>query len=164
MTLEPLPPLLLLEDFQGDWEAYQQEVYKVFLDEINKKLTFFGLPVSCRYFEPVEGYHRTFWHLITSDQERTQKDEDRFPDTRRCERIRWIPHIINNVNSADLSCWQNKRGTSRNVLLWLEKHDYLIILSERKGYYMLTSAYITDRNNTRRKLIKERARSTDPRT
>ncbi len=53
MSLYPLPPLLLLQDFGGNWDAYKQALYQIFLDTIADKLSFLRLPISCRYFNPL---------------------------------------------------------------------------------------------------------------
>jgi len=52
--------------------------------------------------------------------------------------------------------WKNKRGGETRVMLWLEKTDYLVVLSEQKDKYFLVTAYCTNRPHTRAKLIKER--------
>jgi hypothetical protein len=117
VNLYPLPPLILFESFGGNWELYQSALYKTFQDCILDKLTFLGLPVSCKFFEPINSRHRSFWHLISENPENSLDDEDRIPDFRRCERIKWIPHIINNCNDFKaISCWENTRGSNTNIV------------------------------------------------
>jgi hypothetical protein len=65
--------------------------FSFFLNNIVDKLSFLGLPISCRYFQPIGDMHRSFWHMIT---EGGLDDEERIPDLRRCERIAWVPHLI----------------------------------------------------------------------
>ena len=139
MSLHPLPPLILFQDFQGDWENYRQELYRIFLNTIVNKLTFLDLPISCRYFQPIGDMHRCFWHLISQG---ALNDEERIPDMQRCERIHWIAHIINNQYDTELKCWENKRKSNINTVLWLPTERYMIILSNRKEYYLLTTAYV----------------------
>lgn len=139
MSLFPLPPLIFFDDYDGDWEKYKQSLYNIFINTVVNKLTFMGLPVSCRYFQPIGDMHRCFWHLIT---EGSKNDEDRTPDFRRCERITWITHLIHNYKSLELKCWENKRGSNKNTVLWLPCEDYMIVLSYRKKYYLLTTAYV----------------------
>lgn len=146
VSVYPLPPLILLDQFNGNWNSYQDALYNIFLDSIVNKLTFLDLPVSCRYFQPIAEMHRCFWHLI-SEGERT--DEERIPNIRRCERIRWIPHLINNYRAGELLCWENKRGTNKNSVLWLPSENYMIVLSRRNNYYLLTTAYIHDQRKTK---------------
>jgi hypothetical protein len=150
VSLYPLPPLLLFNDFGGNWDSYREALYQIFLDTINNKLTFLGLPVRCRYFQPISDMHRSFWHLIT---EGPVIDEERIPNFRRCERISWIPHLVTNSADQAILCWENKRGANNNTVLWLPPEKYMIILSKRKEYYLLTTAYVHDdrKGSTNRK-------------
>ncbi len=132
---------MLSSSYNDNWDSYKDAVYQFFLDSIVGKLTFLGLPVSCRYFQPIGDMHRSFWHLITENPENSQNDEDRLVDYQRCERIKWIPHIINNCNDSNVACWENKRGGNTNTVLWLQQEKYMVILSKRNGYYLLTTAY-----------------------
>jgi hypothetical protein len=163
VSLEPFPDLIELSDFSGNWDQYQEAVYNEFLSNILKKLTFMSKPVSCKYSQPINGMHRCFWHLITFSQAKPAPDEEREVDMRRCERVNWISHIVNNFNDPDVSCWEQKRGSRKNVVLWAEKKSYMIVLSKRKDSYMLTTAY-THGGDTARKNFKERENSFDPRT
>ncbi len=146
VSLYPLPPLLLLQNFGGNWEAYKQALYQIFLDTIVDKLSFLGLPISCRYFQPIGDMHRSFWHMIT---EGDLDDEKRIPDLRRCERISWVPHLINHSDHSEILCWENKRKANINTVLWLPPESYMIILSKRRDYYLLTTCYVHDSGKTR---------------
>jgi len=162
MSLYPLPNLILLSDYQGNWEIYCDAIYQEFLKKVVYKITFLGLPVKCKYLQPINNMHRSFWHIITENKYNSLKDEDRVPDFRRCERIGWISHIINNANDNNIKCWQNERYGNKNVVLWLESESYMIVLSKRKDYYLLTTAYIND-EITRRKNLNEIRYCIDPR-
>lgn len=162
MSLYPLPNLILFQDFEGNWEIYCKAIYQEFLDNVVHKITFLGLPVKCKYLQPINNMHRSFWHIITENKHNSLKDEDRVPDIRRCERIKWISHIINNFDHSDIKCWENERSGNKNVVLWLMSESYMIILSQRKDYYLLTTTYIND-EITRRKNLKEIKLSFDPR-
>lgn len=162
MSLLPLPDLIEMSAYNGNWDSYQKAIYQEFLDSVVDKLKFLGLPIRCRYFEPINGMHRGFWHLITENPENSKNDEDRIPNMRRCERIKWISHIISNAHDSDIVCWENKRGTDTNVVLWLESEKYMVVLSKRKDYYLLLTAY--DHNETKGKKNKKESRSyKDPR-
>ena len=88
-----------------------------------------------------------------------QIEEDRTPDLRRCERIGWLRAIIDNADDDRVKVWENERtgtkGRERSVLLWLEEEDFLVVLGKRAGYYLLVTAYQTNRDHTRRKLRRE---------
>ena len=141
MSLYPLPSLILFKDFKGSWENYKQALYEVFLNSILGKLNFLNLPVNCRSLQPVNEMHRCFWHLIS---EGSLEDEKRTLDIRRCERIAWIAHLLNNYQSPELACWENRRGSNSNTILWLPPENYMIVLSRRGAYYLLTTAYMHD--------------------
>lgn len=162
MSVFPLPNLILLNDFNGDWENYREAIYQEFLDNIVNKLEFLGLPIRCKRFELVNNMYRTFWHIITDNMEKSLIDEDRTIDFRRCERIKWIAHIITNSDDRIIKCWQNERRNNENIILWLESENYMIVLSKRNGYYLLTTAYVHDSLTTKRNL-EEMSGKKDPR-
>ncbi|MDE0533513.1 MAG: hypothetical protein OXI01_19000 [Albidovulum sp.] len=145
------PPDLLL--FCGDWNDYEDHLYRIFTEEIARGgLRFRGCPVHCRRHPETAGRWAAFWHLV---QEGPAED-DRYPDLRRCERLRWVRWIIGNaVGHCRIDEWQNMRGTEVNTLLWY-REEYLVVLARRRGYWLLKTAYCTERNHRIRKLRKER--------
>ena len=148
-----LPDLIA---FLGDWTQYVESLYKTYMREIvNGKITFSGLPIKTRYHPPSRGKGSGFWHVI---QEGPSEDE-RIPDLRRCERISWISWMIKNATKDDrISWWEDVRGSSRDALIWLEQEDYLVVLSKRKGYYLLKTVYIADKPHKRKELRKKRVK------
>ena len=147
------PDFLPLEDFNGDWEIYVEELYCIFIKEIARAgILFRNQEVSCLRHPEIEGRWKSFWHLI---QEGSIEDE-RTPDLRRCERLRWVPWVINNAGThPEIDEWSNKRNAETNTLLWYQE-EYLVVLSQKKGFWLLKTAYPTKRNHTIRKLRKER--------
>jgi hypothetical protein len=145
------PPELV--EFNGDWKAYEDELHEIFLSELAKGgLVFEGLRVGCRRHEELRGRWASFWHLI---QEGRVEDE-RTPDLRRCERIRWIRWVIENCGTHQhIEQWETKRGSEVNRLLWYNE-EYLVVLAKRNGYWLLKTAYCTTRDGRIRKLRKER--------
>lgn len=143
MSLYPLPSLILLEEHNGDWKLYEETLYKIFQTTILNKLKFLSLPVWCG-----RDIDRCFWHLITKNPEQFKIEEDRLPDFRRSERIKWIPHILNNYMDTQLCCWESQRGSNINIILWLKKERYMIVLSKRKNYYLLKTAYVHSKGKT----------------
>jgi hypothetical protein len=143
-----------LVPFEGDWKSYVERLYETFMSEIvNGGLSFSGLPIRTRYHPPSRGKGSGFWHVI---QEGPSEDE-RIPDLRRCERISWISWMIKNATSDDrISWWEEGWGSSRDVLIWLEVEDYLVVLSKRKGYYLLKTAYLANKAHKRKGLRKNR--------
>lgn len=155
------PDLILFDDFNGDWRAYEERIFEVFFAEIARgRLTFQGRRVSCRRNPETAGRWASFWHLVQEGP----VEQDRHPDLRRCERIPWIKWIIDNAGShPHIDQWRNCRGTEVNVLLWYQE-EYLVVLSERggadlsTGYWLLKTAYCTERRRRVEKLRQERDR------
>ncbi len=131
-----IPDLL---HFHGDWDRYIEELYRIYFEEIvNGQLTFQGLPIKCQFRPETKGKGFAFWHVISDGP----TEDERVPDLRRCERIRWISWIIKSAGKDPrISWWENKRGRSVNVVLWLEKNDFAVILAKRSRYYLLKTAY-----------------------
>ena len=137
MVNKGLPELI---EFQGNWEQYIEDLYTIYENEIVfSGITFKGLPVKCQYRPPALGKGFGFWHIISNGP----VEDDRLPDLRRCERIRWIPWLIRNVEHDDrISWWQNRRGSNTHVVIWVEIEDFAVILAKRSGYYLLKTAYV----------------------
>ena len=145
------PPDLL--PFHGDRTLYEEELHKIFLEEIARGgLLFRDHPVRCRRNPETEGRWAAFWHLVQEGR----SENERYPDIRRCERLRWIRWIIENAaGNSRIDEWQNMRGTERNTLLWY-REEYLVVLAERSDYWLLKSAYHTQRTRRIRQLQRER--------
>lgn len=148
-----LPVALVYDDFKGDWSKFLSAVYAIFEHDFKEsKPTYNGLPVS--YDSAIEdGKEAVFWHLICRDDIKTKNRE---LDIRRCERIPWLRPIIEHSIEPTISVWKNIRQRKINVLIWLEALDYLIVLVEKTKYMILVTAYCTDIQSKRNKLIKER--------
>jgi hypothetical protein len=86
-----LPPLVALADYGGDWERYLAALYDFFRqDFVDDKPLFEGKSLAVKRLPTSQGKEATFWHLISEGRQ----EEERLPDLRRCERIRWIRRII----------------------------------------------------------------------
>ncbi|MHB1991656.1 hypothetical protein [Metallibacterium scheffleri] len=151
MTLPP--DLLPLSAFDGNWQNYETELYRIFLEEIaHGGLRFRGLPVRCRRHTEVSGRWASFWHLV---QEGPVEDK-RLPDLRRCERIRWVPWMIMNGDAHPaIQEWMNARGAEVNWLLWYQE-EYLVVLGRRMDCWLLKTAYCTEKSGRIRQLRRER--------
>ncbi|MCA0961763.1 hypothetical protein [Salipiger bermudensis] len=147
------PDLLHFEDLDGDWDRYEAALYQVFeQDIIEFDLSFRGHPVNARRAPEHERKWACFWHLISEGR----VEDDRLPDLRRCERIRWVRWVIENADvCGDIDVWQNRRNGETNWLLWY-REEYLVILAARTGYFLLRTAFCTDREHRREKLRRER--------
>ena len=154
-ALNPSPPALV--PFSGhtdDWELYQESLFKIFQETlIDAPLRFMGMPVRLRRFPEEKGKHFTFWHLISEGE----TEAERIPDLRRCERIRWTSWVIAGCGlNPDITYWQSRRKRSDNFVLWLEKAQFAVILAQRKGYFMLLTAYPVTEKRRIASFIRER--------
>lgn len=132
-----IPPELFL--FSGEWEPYQEALFEIFKTTIAQgNLTFLGLPVKTRWFPSLKGKDFTFWHLISEGE----KEEDRVPDLRRCERLSWVGWVLNNyATHPSISFCENNRKSSKNYVIWYKEGNYVVILSKRGKYFLLKTAY-----------------------
>jgi len=147
-----LPELVLFEDFGGDWERFVEALYAYFRNDfVNSQPVFQGQRLGLKKHPLSQGKEATFWHLISEG-----KDEDeRLPDFRRCERIRWPKPIIENSEEASVKVWENQRGGETRICLWLVEEEYLVVLAKRKGYLLPWTAFMVTRPHEKRKRQKE---------
>lgn len=139
--------------FAGDWSAYEDALYRIYLNDIvNADLRFNGLPIRCQYRPPSKNKHFGFWHIISEGK----TEDDRLPDLRRCERIGWIAYLITSAGvDTDISWWENKRGGNTHVVIWHERENFTVILAKRSQYFLLKSAYCTEPHR-KKAFIRER--------
>lgn len=139
--------------FHGDWATYVEQLYEIYLNEIvHSGITFKGLPVKSQYRPPTDGKGYGFWHVVSDGP----VEEDRLPDLRRCERIRWISWVIRMAVTDDrIKWWENKRRNNTHVVLWLESHEFAVILAKRQNYYLLKTAYNVTKSHRKASLQRE---------
>ncbi|MDH7462182.1 hypothetical protein QEG73_12865 [Chitinophagaceae bacterium 26-R-25] len=146
------PNLVLFADYDGNFENYFHAVYEVFEQDFIKSSPYFNKQkVSAQKHPEVDGIHRTFYHITHEGED----EKSRTPDIRRMERIRFPKFCITSCPHDDLLVWKNKRGKDTRVLIFNEDQEYLIVLTERNGYYLFWTAYLVEQSHTKRKLIKE---------
>lgn len=147
-----LPPLVLLNDYGGNWDAYLDAIYEWFKqDFINSKPMFQGRRLGLKRRPMTHGKEATFWHMI---QEGNIED-DRTPDLRRCERIRWPRPVIEHNDDSAIKIWRNQRGNEVRVCLWFAQENYLVILADRGDYILPWTAYLVEQPHRQRKLQRE---------
>lgn len=147
------PPLICLEDFGGDWSAYETALYAVFVkDIITHNLQFRGVRVGARRMPEHDRKWACFWHLISEGH----VEDDRTPDLRRCEHLPLIRWVIENADATQsIDVWEQTRQRERNWVLWYDEY-YLIILAQRGDYLLLKTAFCTEPAHRVQKFRKER--------
>lgn len=136
------PPAII--PLHGEWADYLDQIYEHFLDDLIRNVRHLkGKPIRARFNPETNGKGFSFWHVISEGDE----ENERVPDLRRCERIRWIAWMIDQVaNGAEhILTWNNtrtsRRGTVERLVLFCEEASYAVILEERADHLLLVSAY-----------------------
>ncbi|MDE7376279.1 MAG: hypothetical protein K2N16_05475 [Muribaculaceae bacterium] len=147
-----LPELIELSQFGGNFNRYLEAVYEIFADEfIRKRPMFRGIRLALKKYPVTDGKEATFWHMTSEGED----EENRIPDMRRLERIKWPSFIINNSEHPYLRVWENTRGNKTNVLILHNDENYVVILRKGNGYLLPWTAYLIEHNWRKKKFIKE---------
>lgn len=153
-----LPPLVLLEECGGDWGAYEEVLYGWFRkDFLESKPRWPGKRVALKRHPLANGKEATFWHFIQEGK----VEEDRTPDLRRCERIRWPRPVMEafpgeaTASNEGIIWWQNRRGTETRFILTLPDFSYVVVVADRGEFVLPWTAYCVEREHQRRKLRRE---------
>jgi hypothetical protein len=146
----PVPDLFEMQsDVPGDYAArfhdYLDQLYEIYKHEVAfGKLKFHGMDVRCQFRPEAHGKHYAFWHMMQEGTSGEATEDERIIDFDRCQRIRWIAWCITHAGCNDPRVrvfQQNKRNGHQPWALWLYENDYVVILWERNGYYLLKTAF-----------------------
>jgi len=147
-----LPELIVLSQFGGNFTRYLEAVYDIFVDEfVRNRPTFRGVRLGLKKHPVYDGKEATFWHMTSAGED----EQNRLPDLRRLERIKWPSYIIRNSEHPYLKVWENTRGTKTNVLILHEFEGYIVILRKANGYLLPWTAYPIEHEWRKKKFIKE---------
>lgn len=151
-TPDWLPELVCLSDYTGSWDDYLEAIYAFFKqDFVDSRPVFRDKRLGLKKHPLSQGKEATFWHMISDGA----NEEDRLPDFRRSERIRWVRAIIENEVDPIVKVWWNKRKGKNNICLWFEQENYLVVLADRGEYILPWTAYLVEQPHRKRKLQKE---------
>lgn len=146
------PDLIYFEDYYGNFNDYFAAVYAVFENDfIRRQPRYEGLKVVVRKYPEVDGMHRTFYHITHEGED----ENNRQPDFRRMERIRYPKFVVEQNQHPEILIWKNKRGKDERILLFNHGENYIVVLTERKEFYLFITAYVVDTEHRKRSLIKE---------
>lgn len=153
-------PLITCPDLSnfGDYEDQLFDIFKNLYE--TGSVMYQGIPVKMKHYPPDYGERSGFYHLTCENYQHTGSEEDRCPNLRRCERIKWPKQFITSCseNCSKLLIWENTRGSHRNILLFCPEVDYIVILGKRDGYLLLITAYPVTYENRKEKLLREYSR------
>lgn len=146
-------------DNLSEFRSYEDNLYKLFIDTyINNEIKYNDIIVKMKYYPPEFDERSGFYHLIYENYDHTNDEMDRLPNLNRCEKVLWAKELLTeciNKKCIRLLFWKNKRKGRNNVVIYCEDLEYVVILGERTGYYILVTAYPIEYENTKRKLLKE---------
>jgi hypothetical protein len=146
------PDLIYLHDYSGNFKAYFSAVFAVFeIDFIRNQPRYEGLKVAVRKYPEVDGLHRTFYHITHEGED----ENNRQPDIRRMERMRYPKFVVEQNKHPEILIWKNRRGKDERILLFNESENYIVVLTERKEFYLFITAYVVDTEHRKRSLLKE---------
>lgn len=149
---EWLPDLVTLADCDGNWSSYLETIYEYFCaDFVRSKPAYPDKRFALKRYPVSQEKEATFWHLISEGRD----EEERIPDMRRCERIRWPRPMIEAVESERVYVWRNVRGRNERTLIAVDDFSYVVVLDEREDYVLLWTAFYVEREHRRKKLAKE---------
>ncbi|TSC57753.1 MAG: hypothetical protein Greene041619_998 [Candidatus Peregrinibacteria bacterium Greene0416_19] len=146
----PQPPDLV--EYNGKWEPYRDQLYGIFhADFVASCPHFRGSKVVLGHQRVIDGKEWVFWHIIQEGED----EQNRLPNFRRCERIRWVRFVIENADGGHVKVWENRRGRDTRICLCYGDWEYLVILTKRQTHLILVTAYPVEYGWTKKKLQKE---------
>lgn len=140
-----LPEIVSFADYGNDWKKYDNYLYSIFSEHFLQNHPFFmGKEVHPRQHPMYNNKFESYFHITCGHYKNI---EDRVPDLRRCERIQWPKALIENhqcnctLNCDNYIIWKKKYKNTYRYSLLLKDEKYLVILEERKKYFVLVSAF-----------------------
>lgn len=147
------PDLIEMNQFGGNFENYFHAVYQIFKNHfIDNSPKFVGVPVYTKKFPLTDGkFHRTFYHITHEGED----EDDRTPDLRRMERVRFPKFMINEHPHNELLVWVEKRKKEQRIHIFNNDEGYLLVLAKRKGFLLLWTAFVLEYPHQKRKKIEK---------
>lgn len=155
-----LPELIPCHNL-GQWKEYLDQLYTIFCEDfIDDRPSFNGKLVNIRKHPMQLGKEEAFFHITCQDY---NKDGERLPDLRRCERIKWVRSFIENYNCNPALCpdcegikvWSEPYGSYSRVHLLFEEERYMVVIEVRDTYCLLVTAFYFDQDHRLRKTLKK---------
>lgn len=144
-------------------EAVEEELYKIFLKEIyNCEWYYKNKKVSMKEKPLYKGKEESFFHIIAGKDNPMLNDYQ--IDIDRAARLRWGKEIIEHEPCKKSGsccngllawgCFHNKAKSER-WKIFHPKVNYLVILEERKDYWLYITSYRIGNTHRRREILKE---------
>ena len=154
-----LPCLEYFDNYKS-WKYYEDSLYTIFKNDFLKSYPLFkNVRVNVKHYPIKNGKEEAFFHFTSKDYD---GDGERYPDLKRCERIRWIRAFIENYECNASLCndckgvkvWREPYKSKIRVHILLEEERFIVILEERKGYFLLITAFYLNYDNSLEKQLK----------
>lgn len=161
INCEWLPGLMLYEDYDNSWKKYEQALYESFCEDfIESKPQFQGKNVAIRRYPIEYGKEEAFYHITCQDY---YKNDNRVPDFRRCERIKWVRKFIENYacnreeckECSGIKTWEEIHKNRTRIHILFEEERFIVVIEKRDIYYLLVTAYYFDHKHTLNKKLKK---------
>lgn len=144
-----MPPIMPFQQYNGNWDAYLAATYAAFENDfLGRRPLFDGKRLGLKRHPVTFGKEATFWHFVSSGK----IEEERQPEFKRLERIKWPRAVIDNAGEPAIKRWTEQRGRARRIHLWCEDAMYLVVLDEHDEYILPWTAYPIDHDNEAVKL------------
>lgn len=160
MTANSNTPQLVLMSGFGSKDEFLEFVFKTFLGDFVHNITKFrGQKIFLRKRPTgsINGvdYDWTFHHIIT--KENTRNNNIREFNQGRAERIQFPKFYVNQCQllGSGFKIWSRSKNNEIKYYIADNSFDYLVILSQRRDYIMLLSAFLVETDNYKYKLNKE---------
>lgn len=155
VKIEELPEMIFLQDYRGDYHSYIDAVYEVFKrDFILHRLTFGSNVLKLKHYPVYQQRAYTFYHMTHHGE----KEDERTPDFRRCERMPWARPTVEDTVVLNLKFWEQNRNGKSRVCIWMEVDNgdnYFVILDVRKTFVLIWTAFFAEYPHQVKKKQKE---------
>lgn len=155
MVCDKVPKLIEFSSFKGDYDEYENKVYDIYMNTFGNNIFYFKGKRIMEKKLPLYKNNKsgTFWHIISKGE----NESTRTPDFNRCARVSWPAFLLRHCcHECDkILIWENKRRNKTRTLLWCKDINYLVVLDNRKDFYLFWTAYPVTRKHTIQKLQKE---------
>ena len=152
-------PDLFPYDGAKEWKAHEGNLYEVFKrDFIVTRPKMLEKNVNIRKHPMENDKEEAFYHVTCQDYFHVN---DRVPDMRRCERIRWVRKMIENhactpnrcINCDGMKMWVEKKGSDMRWHILLEAERYMVVVAERADYCLLITAFYVDQDHRLQQIL-----------
>lgn len=155
---EWLPSLIPYDG--GEWEVYEAILYQIFKKDFIVNSPYYkNNKVVIRKHPMFQSKEEAFFHITCKEDKTTN---DRVPDLRRCERIKWVKAFIDNAE-CDIGCsecegikvWDKPYNNTVRTHILFEEQKYMVVLEKRIDYVLLITAFYLDYEHQLRKKVQE---------